>query len=225
MENEIVTTDDQLAQLLATRNQDTKTLEAISTSASYLPRLQVNGSSTDLVKQGLLQMATYGLVKSKTEFTQLGKEILASVITFRAKALDMSNPANIISVYDHLDAEFKRIQKQAGVKDSMCSSGPEFLLWLPDEKKFCTFLCGSKTSQRQIPMFRKCMDEKTLALMSVDYIAPTGSKFTWHGPKVVPSSAPISNAPDPELMKTTIVDFLNPPTKTVEKDTEPARPR
>lgn len=131
-------------QQLATYSDDK--LKEIGKSGDWFPRLQLCGGNTKIVKKQKIGIRRYALVTKDDDFVDLGPQVDIVIFNWRPKALDMSGE-NPISVYDETSALFKEIQSRSVQSNSMCSYGPEFLVWVPAAKAFGTFLLGSKTSR------------------------------------------------------------------------------
>jgi len=187
---------------------------AVSSSGKYLPRLQMFGGNSGQVKEGKIGMAHYGLVSGKDSLQDLGKEVDCLPIVWRPKAMDISGES-IITVFDHTDAEFKRIQERSEIKDSGCMFGPEFLLWIPAVKKFATLYMANKTARREAPAIRdRLHPERKPTTLAVQFIKTT--KYSWHGivckPCSTPFDMPLDEAIDEEAER-----FQNPPKPDIER--------
>lgn len=93
---------------------------------------------------------------------------------------------------------------------------PEFLLWVPNAQRFCTFFMSSKTSRRQAPELRALLGRG--ATLKVQFIET--SRYSWHGPIVVPCSTPFTNLPNPVELKRQRDVFCNPEESSLEFDAE-----
>src|SRR6187200_1657480 len=69
-------------------------------SEMFLPRLQLEGSSSKLVKNRKMTAGCYALMTGRDQFEDLGEEVDFLLLTYRSKALDISDKKNIISVFD-----------------------------------------------------------------------------------------------------------------------------
>lgn len=194
---------------------DPKVFEEVSKASSFLPRVQLYGGNSGIVKKGKFPLNHYGLAKSKDDVADLGEEFDAWVITWRPKAMDVSGQ-EIISVFDHNDDEFKRIVKMSDVQNSGCMFGPEFLMYLPKIGKFATMFFSSKTMRR---MSDEVVEKVgSLVTFTVDIIEK--GNFVWPGPLVDTCSTPQPTPPADE-MAAEKERFENPPKSEVERD-EPA---
>jgi hypothetical protein len=184
-------------------------LAAITSSAEFLPRLQLLTSNSKKVKSGELPANHYYLITGQV-YKQLGKSIDVHVCSWRPKAVEMGE--QVLSNFDPSSAEFQRIKDAAQIKDSNCMYGPEFLLWIPSEKAFCTFFMGSKSSRRDAPSIAEGLP-KSVTLSSRLVETP---KYTWFTCSSAPCSTPIEPPPVEDLA-TELEKFNNPKSSVVEK--------
>ena len=176
-------------------------------SGGWLGRVQLMGGNTELVKAGKFPLNHYAHITDKETIDDLGLTVDCACITWRPKALDMSGD-EIINVYDPKDPEFQRIQDLAGVKDSMCMFGTEFLIWLPTLKKFALFYMGTASARRESPQMMALL-QKAVTLDS-KYVNPKNSPHSWQAPVVKSCSTPFE-LPSEEALKREIYRFNNPP--------------
>lgn len=184
---------------------------SVANGGKYLPRIQMFGGNSEAVKSGKVPMAHYALVTGKDQYQDLGDTVDSVPIAWRPKAMDVGGE-EVISVHDHTDPEFARIQAQSEVKDSGCMFGPEFLLWLPDIKKFVSLFMSSKTARREAPAIRDRIGKPTT--LGVTYIKT--QKYSWHGIVAKPCSTPF-DLPTDEAVEEEVEKFLNPPKTEVER--------
>lgn len=182
---------------------------AISSSSEFLPRFQLFGSNSDACKEGKIGIGHYGLVNGE-EIVDLGKEIDVLLVTWRPKALEISDDG-VLAVHDTKHHDFARIKKTAGQPNSGCMFGPEFLLYVPSQEKFATFFAGSKTSRKKAPTIRTMLGGA--ATFKAELIKT--KKFSWHGPVVTPCSTPLDLPPDEDI-NFEIERFVNPPEPKIE---------
>jgi hypothetical protein len=195
----------------------------LSTSGNFFPRVQLCGGNTEVVKKGKIGMNHYGMVRDAETIDDLGLEFEAVPLAWRPKALDTSTDPPISS-YTPSDAEFTRIQQTSEVPNSGCMYGPEFLLWVPSIKTFVTFFFSSKTARRVAPNLEVIRKGKGVAMFRSKFIET--EKYSWQGPVIIKSSAPMTNIPTPEETMEAIERFNNPPKSKVElAPDEPQRAR
>lgn len=194
---------------------DDQAFEAVATTGSFLPRLQLMTSNSKLCKSGDFPINSYALIHGDI-VRDLGKTVDVAVIAWRPKAIDM-NDDQVIAVYDHTDSQFKQIQARADVPNSSCMAGPEFLVFIPSLGKFATFFMGSKSARRESGNMRQLL--KKFATLASKHIET--KSYDWWAPSVGPCTAMLAG-PDPEELLKTFEQFNNPPKTEVEKvdDTE-----
>ena len=211
MSGELATTSSKPGQLIEiAQAQGDDVFGAISTAGGYLPRVQLYGASSEAVKESKIPMAHFGLTLSKENIVDLGKEFDALPIVWRAKAMELGE--QILNYYDPYSPEFKRIQELSDVKDSGCMYGPEYLIWVPSQKKFATFFCNSKTARRAAPKLR----DKLGCATTFKAVYIKTDKYAWHGPDFLNCSTPFE-LPDMDDIAEETAKFNNPPKSEVEK--------
>ena len=184
---------------------------ALMTKAGdYLPRLQLMTSNAKKCKEDEFPVNHYALVEGKN-FRDLGKEVDILVVAWRPKALEIGD--NVLAVHDPADPEFKRICEKAGMADSGCMYGPEYLLYLPGAEVWVTFFMGSKSARNEAKNMRTQM--KKAATLTAQKIET--KKYTWFAPKVGPCSTPFDLPEDADI-KEQAEKFLNSPKSEVKVD-------
>jgi hypothetical protein len=121
----------------------------------------------------------------------------------------------VISCYDPNAEEFKRIANKSEQPNSGCMYGPEFLVYVPAQKKFATFFMGSKSARKEAPAV-KALLQAAATLKSKKISTP---QYTWFAPQAVPCSTPF-DLPNMDDLKKEVEKFNNPPAQEVEKATE-----
>jgi len=196
--------------------------DSIVTGGDYLPRLQLFGSKSDACAEGKIKIGHYGLVKDE-KITDLGDEIDIVVVSWRSKAFQAEGGNFIVSYHPEIDKDgnitnptFNKIVMLSGVKDSGCTYGPEFLVWIPNIRSFATYHMNSKTARREAKNVEPLLGKAaTLKCHLID-----NGKYKWHGPVVIPCSAPVE-MPSEEKIREEWTKFQNPPKNEVETvDTE-----
>lgn len=192
----------------------------------WLPRLQLEGSSANIVKRNKIGKGHYAFHTGKDKFFDLGLSVDVLVLAYRAKALNIKDPKKILTSYDRKSKEFQAIQ---GLADSSnketrqgCLYGIEFLLYIPSvpeaaEQKFCTLFMGSPTSRRAARDFKVYTDADTLEgrRCTLSHQVIDNGEYIWEGITVAPCSTPLKYPSDEEIMKQ-INDFRNPPKTSFE---------
>jgi hypothetical protein len=187
--------------------------DELITSTAFLPRIQVFGSTSEAVKEEKIGQGRLGLVRSKDDIEDLGKELDCIPLSYRLKAMQISGD-EVISVYDHTSDEFKRIQGESEQPNSGAMYGVEFLLYLPQQGEYVTFFLNSKSSRREAKPMRGLIGKGA----TVEVVLIKTKRYSWHAPKVKACSTPFqAQLPIPDAMGKEIQRFLNPPNSTVEK--------
>ncbi len=186
-----------------------ETFDDIVKSGDYLGRLQLFGSKSDACATGEIGIGHWGLVRGD-DITDLSGEDDIIIIGWRAKALDTSGDALIID-FDSKSDTFADIKGRAGTRDSGCMFGPEFLVYLPEQAVFATYYMSSKTARREA---KKVVALEGKAATFKCRLIET-PKYKWHGPVVLPCSAPVI-APPEDKVRAEWAKFANPPKSDVE---------
>lgn len=177
----------------------------LSSAGAFLPRLMLMGTNSTLVQEDKIKAGAYGLVRSKESCEDLTKEVPVLPLSWRSKAMKITND-EVISVFDRKNPLFDKIAEESETPDSGCMYGPEFLLWIPSAKSFATFYCSSKTSRREALNIRNQIGKPTL--MKSQLIK--GKKFNWWGPVVTTYSGILSVLPTVEEITEEVTKFNNP---------------
>ena len=165
-------------------------------------RIQLFGSSSDVVKRGDFPMGHLGIVDGK-EITDLGESFDCFVLGYRLKAMRFGDEMEVL--FDHEDAAFKAIVEESKEKDSDCMFGPEFLLWIP-EHGFVPYHLNNKSAQYEAKPMRALVAQA--ATIKVVFIE--GKEFSWHAPKVTKCTVPLDSQPNADEVKAEMHKFRNP---------------
>jgi len=190
---------------------DLVNFEDVTSGGDYLQRLQLFGSKTDACTEGRIGIGRWGLVNDDV-ITDLGEEVDLVILAYRAKALDTGGET-IITDFDARSETFLKIRAQSYVRDSGCMFGPEFLVFIPSVELFATYFASSKTARRESKKMKPLIG--CAAIFKAKLIDPPNSKWKWHGPVVLPNSAPME-LPDMEIIQAEVKKFKNPPVNDVE---------
>lgn len=167
--------------------------------AQFLPRIKLcQGSAKEVAKKKVKAGGHFALVRTKEDIIDLGDEVVIIPIASRAKAMD-TNGDSILTNFEPKSPEFLRIQGESKQKDSGCMFGPEFLIWLPELKEFCTFFLASATARKQGINMQKLLGNA--GVLTSEYIET--EKYSWFGPVAGPYSAPIIPENLPSLEEAT----------------------
>jgi len=191
---------------LPATTQDPSFLKTIESGNKFLPRVQLYGGNSEVVKGGEFPIGTFGLTKSKDSIVELGKAFDCLPLSWRYKAVRISPDDNHVSIFNPANPEFAVIQAEAaekGMTGSMC--GIEFLLYLFDIKQYATYYFSSASALREAPTLRSLIGQ--VATIKAKFIKKP--KFSWHAPEVVTCSAPYE-APAAEDYMAELTKFNNP---------------
>jgi hypothetical protein len=185
-------------------------LKALSGSTSFLPYVQLMGSTSAAVKEGKFPMGHFALSRAKDSLEDLGDNFVCIIISWRPKA--MQYKPEVLSLYNPENSVFKEIEgkaKQPG--DTGCGVGPELLLWLPEQQALATFFLGNATGRQEAPNFLTFLGKAA----TVKSHLIKGKKHTWHGPQVDRCNVEFP-APDWAELADRINGFNNPPDTELE---------
>ena len=115
----------------------------IAKNSSFLQRIQLytKGKAIDT---GAIQPGHYGIPTGDDAIEDLGSEIDIIPLSWRAKAIDMSDRDAVLVSYDPATDEYKRIKNDSdNTKDSHCMYGPAFLVFERSSGKFFELFFGN----------------------------------------------------------------------------------
>ncbi len=162
-------------------------------SSTFLPRVQLFGSSSKLVKLGKFPQGHWGLVRNKDQVDDLGTSFDCVVIQYRYKALDVSGDKPV-QYFDADSDDFADVVARSKEKDSGCMWGEEFLLWIASAQVFATLFCASPTMRNSVNDIKQLhLRGCTLGCRLIE-----NKQFAWHGPTVSMCSTPM-NLPSSEM--------------------------
>lgn len=197
---------------VARYTEDDSLFSEIASSVSFLPRIQLCGSNSQFAKEGKIGINRFAMVDNK-EPIDLGSTFDCLPIIHRYKALRIGE-GSVMNYYDPRSEAFKQIQVESEEQDSGCMFGPEFLLWVPSQKRFATFFFSSKSSRREAPALKTLMDSRRASTLTCKTVK--GKKYVWVVPVPVPCSTPIE-LPELEEIKKEAESFANPKESEIEK--------
>lgn len=184
------------------------------TSGLFLPRLQLEGSSSKLVKTKKVAAGTYIMISGRDQFEVLGDQIDLLCLTYRSKALDLIDPKNIIASFDKESPEFKRIVAASQQRSKGYLYGLDFLVYLPDSKgeiKFATLFMGNPTMRVEAKNFKPLIGKAcTLKVKIIE-----NAEYAWEAPVILPCTTALTSYPTMEDMNMQMQLFLDPPKGTV----------
>lgn len=180
---------------------------------SYLGYLSLVQANSDVAKPPyMMPQGHYVLVEAQKP-KDLGQSVCAAVIAWRplARIIDKSGQNTAIaSFFDPESEAFKEaMARSEGKQDGtiIYYFGFEYLLYLDEEGKFCTFYCNSKTSRRAArEQIHPLLDK--VAVLTSQFIETKA--FSWWGPQANMSTVALSNLPDVDDLKRILYTFQNP---------------
>lgn len=208
------------------QQDDTKALAALGGGKNFLPYIQLFTSRNDKVTSGEIPMNSWGLVEGENT-TVLGTDIDIMPVAWRPMAMDTSDE-NAVVVFDpQLDDDgkptgiFAQIQDKAdepGMNGAMY--GPQYLVWVPEVRKFATWWLNSKTARNlSQTVHTRLKMGATIGSRLID-----NGKYKWQAPTIKPCSTPF-DMPDQDELQRVYDDFINPPAPKVEVAEEDERER
>lgn len=196
---------------------DPNVLATVMKSGDWLNRIQLMSSKSGLVESGDFPVNHYAMVVGK-KHVDIGEQVDVLVVAERPMAMDTSGDSIIVSYHMKLDednqptGEFLRIMEQAGVKDSGCMYGIEYLLWLPVQKHFVTFFMGTKSARREAPNLSARMHKAA----TLDSTTVKNKKWVWRAPQIIPCTAAF-DLPEAKDIQLQAKKFLDPKVEEIER--------
>lgn len=188
------------------------------TTGMFLPRLQLEGSSSNLVKQRKVAAGSWIIVTGKDQFEDLGDQIDVLVLTYRSKALDLSNKKKILASFDKDSTLFKSIVAASQHKSKGFMYGLEFLVFIPNSKgemKFATLFMGNPTMRQEAknfkPLLRTASNPRANNLATLKVKLISNAEYTWEAPVILPNTSGLSSYPSQEEMATQMAMFIDTP--------------
>lgn len=195
---------------LTTQSEEDAIFKQLSSAGSYLPRLEFKSSASEIVKADQFEKNHWALCRNKDELEDLGKEVEVIVVDRRFKALDLRG-GDVLSYFTFSSPQFQTVHTLAGIKDSQCMSGTEFLIWVPSVREFCTFFAYNVSSKREAPKIW-ALKGKPGTLKSKWVPNTKEPKKSFQAIMIVASSISpsVEDCPEAELLETTVTKFKNP---------------
>lgn len=214
---------------------DQETVDAMTKSGDWLPRVAVMTSTSKLITEGKPGVAVGDVVMivSDSQYKVLGKETEMLFIAFHPRAMDV-NVSPPLSYYNRESVEFKNIVAKSEAPNSGCMFGLEFLCWLPSENQFVLFFCSSKTARRETPAILALMNkdkghnEFGPAPIRVRSRLVKNERNSWWSFSALEMSTPLPDASEvfSTKIQEVLTDFNNPEdSKAPEPAGAPARDR
>lgn len=183
-------------------------IDEVSQASEFLPRIQLI-SKGKYVDTGKISPGRWGVPQPGGEdITDLGDKIDVIPLDARAKALDVSDKENIISVYDTTDPEYQRIKNAP--KNSGCLYGPSFLVVERSTGKLYELFFSNKSGRNEAGKMKPFLVNRTPCTLSIRY--KKGPDYGWHVPVISKCSEPFSpdNVPSMEVINAELEKFRNP---------------
>jgi len=182
------------AALVASKYGDEKAFAGVS-SGSFLPRVQLCGSNSTLCKKNKIGQGRFCVTNAKdTILHDLSESFACLVISWRPKAMRFAG-SDTVAYYNPKSPFFNEVRAEADAKKQGSSYGPEYLVYLPEQKIFATFYFMNPTMRREAPN----MQGQVGKVAQVSSVFIEKEKFSWHGPAVTACNTPVSFPTGDEL--------------------------
>ena len=197
-------------------------------SAGFLKRIELK-SKGGLIDTGKVRPGHYCIIKSSEDADDLGDSIDVLPLARRPKAIDMSDPQQIIVSYDRQSEIFKDIEKRSSQPDSRCQYGASFLVVERTTGQPYELYLGSASNRREVgtisdflPLTTQDIERRKLEGKEPHGPLPLTLKsrrvenkkkgWSWFVIVPKPCSNPFSKSqvPSPDVLKSEIEKFLNP---------------
>lgn len=183
---------------------DKAALAKMTRSSKYLRRLSLSQGSSNVVKEQKIAPGRWMITISADQVQDLGDNIDLAVLSYRYKALDTSGETPVAN-YDISSKTFQEIDRKAGVKDSGCMSGLEFLVIERSTGALYTYFASSEGA--------KIIADEMIPTEDCCPVVNLGVKFkkrpknSYHVPVLEKSSADFTNRPDDETIRAAVENF------------------
>lgn len=208
MSNELTTFH--LDNLPAVSDQMFGELAEVSKGSDFLPRIQLV-TKGKYVDTGKIAPGHWGVpLPGGEEIEDLGTSIDVLPLTFRPKALDVSDKTAIISSYDINSDEFQRIKNAP--KNSGCMWGPTFLIVERNTGKLFELFFGNASGRTEAGKLRPFLPggnspAPSPATLNIRY--KKTPDYGWHVPVITKCSEPFTNGPRKEEILKAIERFMS----------------
>lgn len=197
--------------------QSTELAEAfddVVESTSFFRRVQLFGSKSAAVTEDKILKRHFGIPDGE-DIIDLGESLQAIPLAYLPKAMYWDGEDMEVS-YDPKSEKFRKFKEEAGVKDSGCMYGIDFLLWVVEAEEFLSFYLATKTNRKLAPDFRAQLGQRvTLGSRVIKT-----KQYTWEAPTIQPCPTPFEKMPDQEVVTSKIADFQNLPRQQLEREAE-----
>ncbi len=183
--------------------------------SNFMPRVQLCGGSSDIVKEAKIAIGRFALVRGKDDFVDFGQECNLVPLSWRFAAMRFADKTEVF--YDPKSDEFKAVQAETGVKDSRCAYGPQFLVWVPQTKEFATYFFGSTSARPEGRKMLQLLNKPVT--MKAKLVSTPQNK--WHVPVCLACSAQVEMPPI-ESAIAIAAQFNNPGKSETVEESAPA---
>lgn len=181
-------------------------------ATSYLGRIQLCGAKSKAAGSGDIPVNHYAYINGD-RVVDLTKNPDVLILAWRPLALDM-NDGKVVSAYDQESDAFKDIARRAATANSMCTFGPQYLVYIPAIEEFASFHLGSTSARKQAESAHSRIGKWA----NLGHKMGKNDKWTWAIPTIGDCQTP-HTLPTKEQMQEQLESFRNPP---VEKTPETA---
>lgn len=183
-----------------------KAKQSVTAVADYLPYIKLCGASTNEAKEGKVPVGHFALILGKDNLVDLGPEFPCGLVSWRPKASVYKPEVRVC--YDEEHPDFNKI-----ADDPDGNHGPEFLIWLPEQKRWACLHLNNPTGRRESPNFIAVVEDGSsdgtckIASRLID-----NGKYKWHGPQVKAHDLDIVQPEMDEATQKTVKLFNEPVT-------------
>ena len=181
----------------------------IARGGKFLPRLTLTAPLSTVCVEGKCLPGRWAIIDGQT-LEDLGQETRGFVCAMRLKAMD-TGADPVVSYYNPALPEFKAIQERSKVEKQGPLAGPEFLIYIAQEKIFCSLFMCSKTMKREAPLVKQLLKKPATFKITL----ANNKKNKWHAPVITSCGVPLE-PPDAEKLQKAVHSFMNPPANEVE---------
>jgi hypothetical protein len=189
---------------VAPANANKEAVAKLTRAGGYLRRLSLSQGSSNVVKEGKIGPGRYMITISADQVQDLGDNIDLAVLSYRYKALDTSGETPVAN-YDISSKTFQDIDRRAGVKDSGCMSGLEFLVIERSTGGLYSYFASSASAkviaEEMIP------SEDCCPVVNLTSRFKKQGKNSYHVPVLEKSSADFTNRPDDDTIQKAVAAF------------------
>lgn len=192
---------------------DEKAVGELTSSSSFLPRIQLFVATSDAVQQGKIPIGHWGLVRGEA-INDLGDALNCWPLSWRFKAMRLGD--QIIAKHNPQDPEFQKIAAEAKIPNQQGAlAGLEFLLYIPDVDSFATYFMANASARKEAPNLRALIGKPT----TIESKFTKNAKGKWHAPVVLACQTPLDE-PNMEALQPIIAAFINPKDSGIETATK-----